>query len=205
MIEIPRPPSAGVMACLTFLTEGSFMLVVFFMATNTGEWRILKCRRHVTLLAFNLGMTSSQSKAGLVVIKRRIFPLSLVVATLALVTELALMLVVLLVASYASILQFALVYIAFLRQMAGIALGLPMLGLERILGFPVVIKDAGFPVLGRVTGATFIAITALVAFLVIILAMTGNTLHVHLQFPGIGTTDTAFMAGLALGILVFVA
>lgn len=128
----------------------------------------------------------------------------LVVTAFALVTELAFMLVVLFMAGYARILQLAFVDIAFLWQMAGITLGLSVLCLEGILGFLVVVKDAGLPVFSGVTTSTFIAIATLVAFFLVILAVTGYTLHLQLKFLGLWTADPPFVTGFALGILVFI-
>lgn len=192
------------MASFTFLPEGCFVFVILFMTTNTGKRRILECRRQVTLLAFDLYVATCQGKTGLVVIEGCVFPFFLVVTAFALVTELAFMLVVLLVAGDARILQLAFVDIAFLWQMAGITLGLSVLCLEGILGFLVVVKDAGLPVFSGVTTSTFIAIATLVAFFLVILAVTGYTLHLQLKFLGLWTADPPFVTGFALGILVFI-
>lgn len=89
--------------------------------------------------------------------------------------------------------------------MAGIALGLPVLALEQVLGFLVVVEDAGLPVLGRVASAAFLAVAALVAFFVVILAVARDAGGLHLQFRGFGAADATLVAGVALGILVLVA
>lgn len=89
--------------------------------------------------------------------------------------------------------------------MAGVALGLPVLALEQVLRFLVVIEDAGLPLLGRMAGAAFLAVAALVAFFVVILAVARDAGGLHLQFRGFGAADSTLVAGVALGILVLVA
>ena len=205
VIEIPRLPGTGVMAEFALLPETSFVLVVLFVARETGQWRVLEGRCQVAFLALNLGMTAGQRETGELVIEGRARPLLFVVTGFALVAKLPLMLVVLLVTSNTRIFQLALVDITLLRQVATITLGLPMLALEQILGFLVMIEGAALPILGGMAGSTFIAVAALVALFVVIFAVTGNALGVDFQVPGIVPADTTLVAGFAFGILVLVA
>jgi len=87
--------------------------------------------------------------------------------------------------------------------MAGITFGFLMLALELILGFLVMIENTAFPILGRMTSAALVAIAALVSFLVIVLAMAGNTIRINLQL-GAGTTHSALVASFTLSIPMLV-
>jgi len=195
VIEIPSFPGTGGVAGFAFLAITSLVLVVLFVTTVTGQRCILEGGRQVAFFAFDLGVTTGQCEARLVVIEGRVLPFLFVVATLTFVAELAFVLVVLLVASNTGLFQPGFVDIAFLGQMTGVALGLPVLALEQVFGFLVVIEDVGLPVLSRMTRAAFLAVAALVAFFVVILAVTGDAGGLHLQFRGFWAANTALMAG----------
>ena len=205
VIEVPRLPGTGVVAGFALLAETSFMLVILLMTAVTSQRCILEGGRQVAFVALDLAVAAGQGETRQFVIEGRVLPFLFVMTRLALVAQLALVLVILLVTGNTGAFQLALVNVALLRQVAAIALAFPMLALEQVFGFLVVIENAALPILGRVAAAAFFAITPLVPLLVIILAVTGDALGFHLQGLGIGTADTAFMTSLAFGILVLVA
>ena len=88
--------------------------------------------------------------------------------------------------------------------MAGIAFGLAMFAFQQVFRLFIVIEGAGLPILGGMAGRALFPIAPLVSLLVIVLSMTGHTLHFDLQL-GIGATHSSLVATLALGILVLFA
>ena len=205
VIEIPGFPCSRGMAHLAFLAITAFVLVILLMAAVAGERRILECRRQMALLALHLGVARSERKARLVVVEGNVLPFTLVMATLAFLAKLSLMFVVLLVASDTELFELHLaVQRPLFGQMAGVALRIAMFALQRVLGLLIVIEGAGLPVLGGMAGGAFLPIAPLVPFLLIVFPMASHTLRLDLQ-PGVGTTDAALVATLALGILVLVA
>lgn len=205
VIEIPGFPGTGVMTGLALDAKAALVLVVLFMASITGGWRIMECRSLMALLALSSGVTASQREARFVVVIRGILPALFVVTSFALIAELALVLVILAVAGNALARQSGLVIDRpLLGRMTGIALGLDMFTLQQVFGFSIMIEGAGLPVFRRVASLALCAITAFVTLVIIVLAVTGHAFHIHLQL-GIRARNPTLVASIALGILVFVA
>ena len=197
MFESPVLPRQGVVAGFATWSELVLVFVVFLVTGDTGNVRILEGGRQVALLALDIGMLSEQREAGQAVIDLADFPVAFVVAGFAFLAFLTLVFVVLLMASDADCWQLV------LEQWAGVtgfALGGGMFATQGIFGIPVVIESSGLPAFLDVTGFAFVAKATLVAFLVVVGAMTGDARLLeffHVQDAG--------MAGFTLGRDVFAA
>lgn len=117
------------------------------------------------------------------------------------------MFVVLLVAGNTGHIQFGFIKQPLRRQMAIVAAYITVLALEQVFRTLVVIEDALLPILVGMASFAFVAIAALVSFLLllIILLVAGNALHFQLQLGGIGPRNSPLVASVALRLLMLVA
>lgn len=102
------------------------MFVVFFVAGVTFDGRILECRLHMTLLAFDRGVLTQQWKCHKPVIEAGTGPTRLVVALLADAAFLTLMNIVCPMTGYTLRLKLLLIQIAGMTGFTGnFAMGAP--------------------------------------------------------------------------------
>jgi hypothetical protein len=99
VIEIPVLPRPGVVALSAIGAQGLFVLVIHGVAGHTSDFGVPESQAFVTLPTLHRRVFPKQWKARQPVIESRHFPCPIVVALLALHAFLALMLVVLLVAT----------------------------------------------------------------------------------------------------------
>ena len=197
MIEAPGFPRQGVVAGFAARSQRVFVLIVFLVAGDAGNARVLEGGRQVAFLALDLGMHAEQREAGQAVIDLAGFPVTLVVTGFAFFTFLALVLVVFLVTGDAGRWQLV------LEQRTGVtgfALGFGMFAAQGVFSIPVVVERSSLPAFLDVTGFAFVAESPLVALLVVVGAMTGDARLLeffHVQDAG--------MAGFTLGRDVFAA
>ena len=100
MVKIPQLPGARIVATFATLPERQLVLVFLQVARRTVAPRIPITQRLVAILASGQAMTPAQRKACPVVIKTINLPVLIAVTGAALGTNLALVFVVLLVASH---------------------------------------------------------------------------------------------------------
>src|SRR5258706_29045 len=122
------------------------MLVVLLVAGITILGRVLVvdvlADRFVAFLALRILVLAQQREVGLVVVEQRLLPIDFAVTGLALLTQRALVLVVLLVTGNTFGLQLVLVQVAVV---AVVALRGLVFAAQRVIGVAVVIKDDLFP------------------------------------------------------------
>lgn len=123
--------------------------------------------------------------------------------------KLAIVLVILLVASNALDFQLLLVNRPFCRQVAVVTLRLQVLVAQPILGVAVMIKGACLPLLLGMTSLALIAIAPFVALLLVIFLVAGNTLlfqlETQIELELAFASSITIVARLTLGRLVLVA
>lgn len=163
-------------AFLTIAAAVTFVIVLLFMATQTGHIQFQLARFITTdpapmaVVALGLFVLITQRKLGGVVVKIAQLPATLVVAGFAFVAQITPMpffVIVFFVASNALAGPLGFVEVAFVGLMAGTALDLAVLALERVVRVLIVVEDRFFPGLVVVAAFTFAAVTALVAFVVV--------------------------------------
>ena len=94
MVEHGFVPNAGGMALLAFVAEMALvpiLVIVFLVAGYTFKRRVHISAVTMAVLALEIGMTEFQFESRLAMIKRRLFPLVLVVALVAFLPKLAFM------------------------------------------------------------------------------------------------------------------
>lgn len=112
---------------------------------------------------------------------RRILPAFLVVTAFAFVAQLAFVLVILLVTGDALGRQFRFIDRPSINGMAGIALGLGVFVLQEVFRLAIMVKGAGLPIFRRMASFALRAIAPLVAFVIVLLAVAGDTLQIKFQ------------------------
>lgn len=74
VVECNGLPVTLPVARFAFLPIRSLMFVVLLVTGVAIQWRVLKCRCEVTLLALHSGVFSHQREARLIVVERRLLP-----------------------------------------------------------------------------------------------------------------------------------
>ena len=168
VVEIPDFPVAGIVATLALLAQTQFVLVFLLMARPAIRLGVLEFRRFMALLAVGLDMLAQQREFRLVVVEAHIvaLPASFVMAILALLALLTVVLVVHFVTGIA--VRWCLVAIDG-RGMTLLALGIPVLEFQWILGVLVVIEPnvVPLPALFVVAFVTLVAQVATVSLVVV--------------------------------------
>lgn len=202
MIEVPCLPGPRRVTRITFLPESAFVFVILVMASMAGQRSILERRGEMALLALDSSVTARQSKARFVVIVLDAGPSAFKVTRFTFFTQLAFVLVILLVTGHAGLLQFRLaIKRPLVDGMAIVTLGVTMLALERVFRVLVVVEDREGPPLRRVAGGALDPITSLVTLCVVLFAVAGITVGFNFYFS-VRATDATGMAAVAFGILM---
>ena len=169
VVEVPDFPVPAVVAGCAVGAETSLMRVLFLVAGDAFGFGILECRRGMAFLAFDLEMSSQQWETSAAMIEAGLIPRLLVVAALALLALLTFVLIVSLMAGETGSLEFVLEKTPL---MAGDALDFAVFPAKRILGIPVMIESAGFPVFLDMAAFAFLAE---MPFVFVVLLMAANT------------------------------
>lgn len=140
VVKIPGLPAGGDVTVLTVRTKTSFVLVIFFMATQASHGRIAESRCDMAVLARHQGVAAGQRVARLVVVKQRALPLFFVVAALTFRTQLTQVFVIAFVAADARGVPLGFLEHAFFRRMAGITFDRLVAPFEPVFGFFVMVK-----------------------------------------------------------------
>lgn len=163
VIEAPLGslPITGDVTLVAGLAQCAIMLVILQVAGHAITGRILEDQALVATLAFDLDVLTQQGELGLVMVELAlILPATFVMARRAIATQATLVLVVLLVTTQAIRCQLLLVQGACVT---GLALGMTVLAVERVLGVHIVIEHAGLPAARVVTGLALLTKLALMA------------------------------------------
>jgi hypothetical protein len=192
MRKIPQWPGAGVVAALALHPICALVLVVLEVATDAVAPRIPEPWSFVTLLADHQSMAARKRKSCTVVVKPIYLPVLVRVAALALGACLALVLVVLLVATDALHRCVAITLYVFVTGFAFDGLGcMRIFQLEPRL---VMRKQGRFPIIGRMAIATLLP---QIRSMLVVLLVAGKTVLAGLL------VHHAFMAGFAFRLFVF--
>jgi len=179
--------------------------VILAMADNAGRFQLEPGFRaghpaQMAGFAFRRLVLVTQGKAGvLVMIEGRVLPTFLVVAGFALVAQPAavpLFLIVLLVATDAFLRQLLLVKHPFFGRMATVALGFLMLAAQRQAGVGVMVESQFFPAPVTVTDLALVAVTPLVAAILIVLAVAAAAIARSILVTPVAVAFPAFDIGM---------
>jgi hypothetical protein len=196
MVECRLSPGDFGMAGLTLLAFLAFVLVVFLVTEEAvGLQFILIQVAFVTADTFRVFVFGHQWILGiLVMIEQDLFPIAFNVASLALGSEVALVLVVLLVTCVATLVRY-LVLIDIALMTAG-TLGLFVFSQQRIFGLLVMIEQDFLPVALDVAAFALGSKTTLVLVILLVTRIAGGRLDLVL-------IEVTLMTAGTLGILVF--
>lgn len=90
VVEVPRLPGTGAMACLALDTKHPFVYILLLVTTVAVPGRLPKRRSQVAFLAFDPTVAAGQRETGTVVIKLVDLPAALLMAGVATLAQLAL-------------------------------------------------------------------------------------------------------------------
>ena len=177
VIDLAGFPVTLVVTGFAFLAFLPLMFVVLLVAGDAGRWQlVLEQRTGVTGFALGFGMFAAQGVFSIpVVVERSCLPAFLDVTGFAFVAESSLMAFLVVVGAMAGdarLLEFFHVQDA---GMAGFTLGRDVFATQNVFRVAVMIKGRDGPVLFGVTGLALFAEATLVAFLVVVGLVAGDT------------------------------
>lgn len=165
VIELPEPPSIGIMTMSTLRAETPFVLIIRLVTAHAVQLGVLVCVVQVAFFAGSDGVKADQGKRGEIMIEEHFHsPTPLIVTALTIPPFLASVDIILVVTDVAAGPQF---FPGCWPPVARIAGDLDMFVLEGKFRL-IVVVDRSFPFLGYVTDFALCIVTPLVSVVMLV-------------------------------------